>query len=88
MAGNRMWNETVNANWIRARSSASKPNIGLPLSGNSGFRTRPAATAPTGIEYDALAFVLFSSAAWGICPVELSTNAVSGIDADQPTLKE
>jgi hypothetical protein len=30
MAGNRMWNDIVNANCTRARSNAAKPNMKTP----------------------------------------------------------
>jgi hypothetical protein len=29
-AGNRMWNDIVNANWMRANSNAVNPNMDLP----------------------------------------------------------
>jgi hypothetical protein len=36
-AGNRMWKDIVNANWMRARSNADKPNMGTPGDALSGI---------------------------------------------------
>ncbi|RZI74533.1 MAG: hypothetical protein EOP13_08370 [Pseudomonas sp.] len=82
----------MNANWIRARSSASKPNIGLPLSGGTGFRLGACSDCPHGVLSTrcgrcSRGFVL-RSATGEMRQAASSTNTRQGIDPGQLTWKE